>query len=80
MGVEFDWKEMVRKRIDLKGLLVEDILVGVVEKAIDDLVADSSNLYDDMLAAALKPALRKAAVEQIEKLRAKLEDEPQPAA
>lgn len=80
LDLDLDLKEILKKRIDLRGLLVEDLLINLVEKALDEVVADSSNPYDDMLAAALKPVLKKAAIEQIDKMLAKLEPEaPAPA-
>lgn len=77
LDLDIDIKAIVKKRIDLKGLLVEDLMVGIIEKALDKIVADSSNPYDDMLKAALLPMLKKELIGQIDKLLAKLEPEVQ---
>ena len=55
--------EMLLKRIDIKGLLVEDFLVGFLFKKIDEKVASTDATWDDGLAAMLKPVLESAAAE-----------------
>lgn len=77
LDLDIDLKAILKNRIDLKGLLVEDLLVGILEKTLDKIVADSSNPYDDMLKAALLPMLKKELIEQVDKLLAKLEPEAQ---
>lgn len=56
------------KRIDVKGLIVEDLLTSILEPALKKIVEDSSNPYDDVAMAALYPPLKKALQEQIENL------------
>lgn len=65
-------KKLLLKRVDLKGLLVEDVLQGLVKSALDKVVKDSSNPYDDIAMAALYPPLEKALIEAVDDLMAKL--------
>lgn len=60
-------KDVLLKRIDIEGLLVEDLLGEIVFKKLDELVAKSDNTLDDTLVAMLKPELLKAAKEMIAK-------------
>ena len=55
-----DIKAILLKRIDLKGLLVEDILAGIVKAKLDELVAKTDNTLDDALVAMIYPELLKA--------------------
>lgn len=55
-----DIKAVLLKRIDLKGLLVEDIMGDVIKKKLDELVAKSDNTLDDALVAMIYPELLKA--------------------
>lgn len=48
------------KRIDLKGLVMEDILEGVIEPKLDELVASTSTSLDDTAKALIMPELKKA--------------------
>lgn len=78
MGV--DVKAILLKRIDLKGLIVEDVLQGVVKAKLQELVDDSSNTLDNALMAMVYPELEKAAVKFVEEqLQKLLGDEAQPA-
>ena len=52
----------------MKLFLVEDVLAGVIKSKLDELVADSSNTYDDALVGLLYPMLEEAIKEQINKL------------
>lgn len=65
-------KAILMKRIDVKGLLVEDLLSQIIKPALEKMVADSENKYDDMAMAALYPPLEKAIKEQIDSLLSKL--------
>lgn len=49
----------VLSRIDVRALLIEDLLVGLIYKKIDELVLDSENTIDDAMAQMLKPLLQK---------------------
>lgn len=51
--------QMLLKRVDLKGLIIEDVLVGMIFKKLDDLAAASDNSLDDVLLAMIKPELQK---------------------
>lgn len=69
-----DKKEIIAvllKRIDVKGLIVEDLVDGALNKALDKVVNDSSNTFDNMAKDALWPYLRKAVVEGLDELLAK---------
>jgi hypothetical protein len=63
---------LLLNRIDLKGLLINDLLDVVLKGALDKMVQDSSNPYDDLAVAALYPPLKKALEEQLVKLLADL--------
>lgn len=65
---------LLLKRIDLKGLLVEDVLQLVIKKALDKVVQDSSNPYDNIAMAALYPPLEKAIVEAVDELLRSLQN------
>lgn len=67
-----DLKALLLKYIDVRGLLVEGLLAGVVKPALDKLVADTSNTLDDSLVAFLYPELEKAATAWIDAELAKL--------
>jgi len=62
---------MILKRIDVKGILVEDILNGVIYKKIDELVLKSDNTLDDAIAAMLKPLLSAEVDKYVAELLAK---------
>jgi hypothetical protein len=53
--------DAAKAAVKVEGLKVtldgKQILIGVVEEAISELVADTSNPYDDKLWALLKPLL-----------------------
>ena len=49
-------------------LFFERVLKEVGEPALDKLVADSSNPYDDMVKAALWPSLEPLLIDQVKKL------------
>ena len=67
-----DVKAILLKRIDLKGLLLEDVLKGVIEPAIDKFVADTANPYDNMVKELLLPKVEEALVKFVEDQLAKL--------
>ena len=49
--------KILLKRVDVKGILIEDILKGVIYKKIDELVASSENSLDNAVAEMVKPLL-----------------------
>ena len=63
-----DLKEIIRKRVDIEGLIVEDLLLGLVFKKLDDLAADSANTLDDAILAFVKPEVEKYVREELDKL------------
>jgi len=72
MGLDKDKAvEILLKRLDLPGAL-GDIIDEVLEPALDKMVKDSSNPYDDMAKAALYPVLEQALKDEIRKLWDKL--------
>lgn len=56
----------------MKAFLAEDLLAGVIKQKLDELVADSSNTYDDALVGLLYPMLEDAIKEQLDKLHEKV--------
>lgn len=60
-----DYKALLLKYVDLKGLLVDGLLKAVVEVKLKELAADTSNSIDDALVAFLMPELEAAAVKWI---------------
>ena len=73
MGLDKDKViKILLKRIDLPGALI-DIIEEVLEPALDKMVKDSSNPYDDMAKAALYPILETALKDEIKKLWEKLQ-------
>jgi hypothetical protein len=67
-----DIKKLVLKRVDLKGLLVEDLLKTVLHEALASLVAKSDNTIDDAMVAFLEPIVIAEAEKQLDKLLAEL--------
>ena len=63
---------LILKRVDIKGLIIDDAMDVLLKGALDKMVADSSNPYDDLAVAALYPPLKKAIEEQLVELLAKL--------
>lgn len=57
---------LVLKNVNLPGLAF-DIIDEVLEKALQKVVADSANKFDDMLMAAIYPTLEKELKELIQK-------------
>lgn len=55
-----DIKEVLLKRIDIKGLLVEDLMEGIIKSELDKLVAKTDNTLDDALVAMIYPEMVKA--------------------
>lgn len=70
-----DIKAMLLNRIDLEGLIIEDVLRGIVKKKLDELVADSSNTLDDALVAMIYPEIEKAAARELKELLDKFREE-----
>lgn len=67
--------EILLKRVDLRGLLVDDLLKGVINDALDKVVKDTANPFDDIAKAATMPAIEKALSEYLDKLIADLQAE-----
>ena len=67
-----DLLKLLLKRVDVKGLLLEDLLKGLLEPKLKEFVADSSNPYDDMLLAALLPHLERQLAKLVDDLLAKV--------
>lgn len=63
----------VLKYVDVRGLVVTLLLNQVVKPAVQKLVAESDNKYDDMLVAVLLPQVEKNLVELLDKLLGKPE-------
>ena len=72
-------KKSIKDHLDMPGLL-DSLLDGAIEEALDKLVKDSSNPYDDMLKAALYPHLKSLLGDQFKSLWDKLlePEAPQP--
>ena len=63
--------ELVVKHLNVPGLL-SDVVDEILEPALDKMVADSSNPYDDMAKAALYPVLETELKSKVAELWAKL--------
>lgn len=59
---------MLLKRIDVKGLLIDDLMVGFVKEKLEEVVANSDNKFDDSAMAMLWPLLEKAMRDGADKL------------
>ena len=59
-------------KIDIKGLVVGWLLETVVKPKLEEIVKDSSNMYDDMLLAYVYPLLKQAAEKAADDLEDKL--------
>lgn len=71
-----DGKELaavVLKRVDVKGLLVEDVLRGVVKAKLEQIVQDTTNTFDDAMFAMVYPLLEDAVVKWLDAELAKLQ-------
>lgn len=64
------FKDIAIKNLDVAGLL-KDSMSEILKPALDKMVADSANPYDDMAVAALFPVLEKALVEKIDEFLGK---------
>ena len=67
-----DIKAMLLKRVDLRGLIIEDIMTGIVKAKLQEFVQDSSNTYDDALYNLLYPMLEAEVIKQVDAALAKL--------
>jgi len=67
-----DIKAMLLKRVDLRGLIVEDIVAGVIKSKLAEFVASSDNTYDDALYNLLYPMLEAEVIKQVDAALAKL--------
>lgn len=56
------------KRVDVKGLICEDIMLGMVKEKLEEIVKDSSNAFDDAAFQMLWPLLEKGVSEGLDKL------------
>ena len=57
--------KLIVKYLNVKGLLTE-LVTEVVDEALDKVVADSSNPYDNMAKAAMWPVMEAELAKQIE--------------
>ena len=64
MGFEQDAVEVLKKHAKA---LAKDMVLVVAEPALQKVVSDSKNPYDDILFAATKEPIKAALLEQIEK-------------
>ena len=64
--------EMLLKRIDVRGLILEDIMIGIIKTELEKIVKDSSNSYDDAMLSFVYPILEDAAKKFIEEQLAKV--------
>lgn len=62
---------MLKKRIDIKGLLVEDLL-GIVWEKLGQMANDSSTPLDNAVLEFCKPEVEKYVNEKVDELLAKL--------
>ena len=72
-----DKKEVVAmlfKRIDVRGLIVEDLLDAVLEPALDKLVKDTSTPFDDMAKQAVYPVLKQELIKALDAILAKAKE------
>jgi len=69
---ELDIKDMLLKRIDLRGLIVEDVMQAIIKKKMEEFVKDSENTYDDALYNLLYPMLEEEVIKKIDELLAKI--------
>lgn len=53
--------DILLKRVDVRGLILEDIMVGIIKFELEKIVKDSSNPYDDAMLAFVYPILEDAA-------------------
>jgi hypothetical protein len=58
--MKVDFKSMLLKRVDLKGLLLEDFLMTVVKAGLEDIVKKSDNKFDDAALTFVWPQLEEA--------------------
>ena len=72
--MEIDYKSILLKRVDLGGLLIEDVLGGVIKPALEKLVADSENKFDDSLYALIYPQLEAVVKKFVDDQLAKLKE------
>jgi hypothetical protein len=63
-----DWKEVLVKRVDVKGLLVEDVLRGLIKGKLEEIVKDTSNPFDDSLLTFVYPLLEEAVAKAVDEL------------
>lgn len=64
-------KEIAVRNLNVGGL-VKDVIDEILEPALDKMVADSANPYDDMAKVALYPILEEALKAKIDELDAKI--------
>lgn len=65
-------KQMLLARIDLRGLLVTDLLQTVIKPALQKVVDDSKNPIDNVFMAAAYPVIEKQLIDTIDNFLAKL--------
>lgn len=65
-----NFAEMLLKRVDLEGLLIDDLFGEVLMKKLQALAADTATPIDDQVVAYLYPRLMDLAREEVRKLKA----------
>jgi len=70
--MSIDFKAMLLKRIDLRGLIIDDLLKNALHEVLADLVLRSDNTIDDAIVAMLEPLVVAEAEKRIDELLAKL--------
>jgi hypothetical protein len=64
--------DMLLKRVDVRGLVMEDIMIGIIKTELEKIVKDSSNSYDDAMFAFVYPILEDAAKKFIDEQLVKI--------
>ena len=72
--MEIDYKSILLKRVDLSGLLIEDVLSGIIKPELEKLVLDSSNKFDDSIYALVYPQLEAVVKKFVDDQLAKLKE------
>lgn len=62
------------KRVDVRGLVVEDLMLGLVKAKLEEIVKDSSNSFDDAAFAMVWPMLEKGVKEGLDALLKQVEE------
>ena len=66
-----EWEKVLLKRVDVKGLLIEDVMKSLVKPKLEEIVKDPSNPFDDSLLTFVYPLLEEAVTKAVDELLAK---------